>query len=94
MILLTRVSNVLEREKKEWITEVKGNRPILVKGSWMTLRDYAASLKLRDMTAYSIDDSTLFMKSIKTRMKNAEKVQIKVSIGKSFEKFFVINRIK
>ena len=86
MILLTRLIRFLEREKKEWITEVKG--------SWMKLRDYVASLKLRDMTAYSIDDSTLFMKSIKTRMKNAEKVQIKVSIGKSFEKFFVINRIE
>ena len=65
----------------------------MVSGSWMKLRDYAASLKLRDMTAYSIDDSTYFMKSINTRMKNAGKVQVIVSIGKNSEKFFVTNRI-
>ena len=65
----------------------------MVSGSWMKLRDYAASLKLRDMTAYSIDESTYFMKSIITRMKNAGKVQVIVSIGKNSEKFFVTNRI-
>ena len=73
--------------------ESKINCTILVDGSWVKLRDYAASLKLRDMTAYSIDDSTYFMKSINTGMKNAGKVQVIVSIGKNSEQFFVTNRI-
>ena len=89
----SRLIRFLEREKKDWVTEAKSNRTIMVSGSWMKLRDYAASLKLRDMTAYSIDDSTYFMKSIITRMKNAGKVQVIVSIGKNSEKFFVTNRI-
>ena len=84
----------LEREKKDWITEAKINCTILVNGSWMKLRDYAASLKLRNMTAYRIDDSTYLMKDINTGMKNAGKVQVIVSIGKNSEKSFVTNRIE
>ena len=59
----------------------------------MKLRDYAASLNLRNMTAYSIDDSTYFMKAMTTRMKNAGKVQVIISIGRNSEKFFVTSRI-
>ena len=77
------------REKKDWITGAKSNRKVLVNGSWMKLRDYAASLNLRNMTAYSIDDSTYFMKAMTTRMKNAGKVQVIISIGRNSEKFFV-----
>ena len=85
----SRLVRFLEREKKNWITEAKSNRTILVNGSWMKLWDYAASLNLRNMTAYSIDDSTYFMKAITTSMKNAGKVQVIISIGKNSEKFFV-----
>jgi hypothetical protein len=55
--------------------------------------DYAASLNLRNMMAYSIDDSTYFMKAITTKMKNVGRVQVAVSIGENAEKFFVTNRI-
>ena len=79
----------LERERKDWATEAKSNRTILVNRSWMKLEDYAASLNLSNMTAYSIDDSTYFMKAITTRMKNAGKVQVIISIGRNSEKFFV-----
>ena len=89
----SRLVRFLEREKKDWITEAKSNRTILVNGSWMRLKDYAASLNLRNMTAYSIDSSTYFMKAITTRMKNVGKVQVIISIGKNAEKFFVTNRI-
>ena len=89
----SRLVRFLERERKDWITEAKSNRTILVNGSWMKLMDYAASLNLRNMTAYSIDDSTYFMKAITTRMKNAGKVQVIISIGKNSEKFFVTSRI-
>ena len=85
----SRLIRFLERERKDWITEAKSNRKILVNRSWMKLRDYAASLSLRNMTAYSIDDSTYFMTSITAEMKNAGKVQVIVSIGKNSEKFFV-----
>ena len=77
------------REKKDWLTGAKSNRKVLVNGSWMKLRDYAASLSLRNMTAYSIDDSTYFMTSITAEMKNAGKVHVIISIGKNSEKFFV-----
>ena len=76
----SRLVRFLERERKDWVTEAKSNRTILVNGSWMKLGDYAASLNLRNMTAYSIDDSTYFMKAITTRMKNAGKVQVIISI--------------
>ena len=89
----SRLVRFLEREKKDWITEAKSNRTILVNGSWMKLMDYAASLNLRNMTAYSIDDSTNFMKAITTEIKNAGKVQVIISIRKNTEKFFVTNRI-
>ena len=85
----SRLIRFLEREKKDWITEAKSNRKILVNGSWMKLRDYAASLSLRNMNAYSIDDSTYFMTSITAEMKNVGKIQVIVSIGRSSEKFFV-----
>ena len=55
----------------------------------MKLRDYAASLNLRNMNAYSIDDSTYFMTSITAEMKNVGEVQVIISIGKNSEKFFV-----
>ena len=90
----SRLIRFLEREKKDWVTEAKSNRTIMVSGSWMKLRDYAASLKLRNMTAYRIDDSTYLMKDINTGMKNAGKVQVIVSIGKNSEKSFVTNRIE
>ena len=89
----SRLIRFLERERKDWITEAKSNRKILVNGSWMKLRDYAASLNLRNMTAYSIDDSTYFMTSITAEMKNVGKVRVIISIGKNSEKFFVTNRI-
>ena len=88
-----RLVRFLEREGKDWVTEAKSNRTILVNGSWMRLKDYAASLNLRDMTAYSIDDSTYLMKSVTTRMKNVGRVQVVVSRGQNAEKFFVTNRI-
>ncbi|MCL4480607.1 MAG: hypothetical protein M1113_03870 [Candidatus Thermoplasmatota archaeon] len=47
----------LEREKKDWITEARSNRKIFLGGKSMNLRDYADSLKLRDMTAYSIGNN-------------------------------------
>ena len=59
----------------------------------MNLRDYVDSLKLRDMTAYSIGNNAYFMKSITTRMKNVGKVQVVISRGMSSEKLFVTNRI-
>ncbi len=83
----------MERERKDWITEAKSNRKILVNGSWIRLRDYEASLNLRNMTAYSIDGGTYLMKAITTGMKNVGKVQVIISIGKGSEKFFVTNRI-
>ena len=89
----SRLMRSLEREGKDGVTEAKSNHTILVNGSWMKLRDYAASLNLRNMMAYSIDDSTYFMKAITTRMKNVGRVQVAVSIGENAEKFFVTNRI-
>ena len=88
----SRLVRFLEREKKDWITEAKSNRKIFVDGEWMRLKDYAASLNLRNMTAYRIHDSTYFMTSITTGMKNVGKVQVIISIGKNAEKFFVTNR--
>ena len=32
----SRLVRFLEREKKDWVTEAKSNRTILVNGSWMT----------------------------------------------------------
>ena len=59
----------LEREKKDWITEAKRNRTILVSGAWVKLRDYAASLKLRDMTVYNTDSVTAHIsRRAQTRM--------------------------
>ena len=87
-----RLVRFLERERKDWITEAKSNRKILVDGKMdqdQGIRDYAASLSLRNMNAYSIDDSTYFMTSITAEMKNVGKVQVIVSIGRSSEKFFV-----
>ena len=60
----------------------------------MRLKDYAASLNLRDMTAYRVDESTYFMKGITTRMKNVGRVQVGVSQGQNAEKFFVTNMIE
>jgi len=60
---------------------------------WIRLSDYAASLNIRDMTAYSIENSTHLMTSVITRMRNVGKVQVIISIGKNAEKFFVTNRI-
>ena len=71
----------LEREKKDWISEARSNRKIFLGGKSMNLRDYADSLKLRDMTAYSIGNNAYFMKSITTRMKNMGKVQVVISRG-------------
>ncbi|MCL4480361.1 MAG: hypothetical protein M1113_02610 [Candidatus Thermoplasmatota archaeon] len=81
----SRLIRFLEREKKDWITEAKSNRKILVDGEWIRLRDYAASLNLRNMTAYGLDDSTYFMTSITIGMKNAGKVQVIISIGRNSE---------
>ncbi|EQD75587.1 transposase IS4 family protein, partial [mine drainage metagenome] len=83
----------LEREKKDWVTEAKSNRKIYVDGRWVRLKDYADSLNIRDMTAYSIDGESYFMKSITTGMRNVGKVQVIVSRGLNSEKFFVTNRI-
>ena len=88
----SRLVRFLERENKDRITEAKSNRKIFVDGEWMRLKDYAASLNLRNMTAYRIHDSTYFMTSITTGMKNVGKVQVIISIGKNAEKFFVTNR--
>ena len=88
----SRLVRFLERERKDWITEAKSNRKILVDGKMdqdQGIRDYAASLSLRNMTAYSIDDSTYFMTSITAEMKNVGKVQVIISIGRNSEKFFV-----
>ncbi len=88
----SRLVRFLERERKDWITEAKSNRKILVDGKMdqdQGIRDYAASLSLRNMNAYSIDDSTYFMTSITAEMKNVGKVQVIVSIGRNSEKFFV-----
>ena len=82
----------LGQENKDWITEAKSNRNILVNGSWVKLMDYAASLNIRNMAPYSIDGNTYLMKSIITRMKNARKVHVIVSMGKNSQKFFVTNR--
>lgn len=76
----------MERERKDWITEAKSNRKILVNGSWIRLRDYEASLNLRNMTAYSIDGGTYLMKAITTGMKNVGKVQVIISIGRGLGK--------
>ena len=89
----SRQVSFLEREKKYWIAEAKSNRKIFLDGKWTRLRDYAASLNLRDMTAYNLDDSTYFMTSITAEMKNMGKVQAIISTGKNSEKFFVTNRI-
>ena len=89
----SRLVRFLERERKDWITEAKSNGKILVDGKWTRLRDYAASLSLRNMAAYGIDDSTYFMTSITAEMKNAGKVQVIISIGRNSEKFFVTSRI-
>ena len=89
----SRLVGFLERENKSWITEARSNRKIFLGGKSMNLRDYADSLKLRDMTAYSIGNNAYFMKSITTRMKNVGKVQVVISRGMSSEKFFVTNRI-
>lgn len=89
----SRLVRFLEREEKDWITEAKSNRKIFVDGEWMRLKDYAASLSLRNMAAYSIDDSTYFMTSITAEMKNVGKVQVIISIGRNSEKFFVASRI-
>ena len=88
----SRLVRFLERENKDWITGAKSNRKIFVDGEWMRLKDYAASLNLRNMTAYRIHDSTYFMTSITTGMKNVGKVQVIISIGRNAEKFFVTNR--
>jgi hypothetical protein len=60
-----------------------------VGAEWTGLRNYADSLKLSDMTAYSNDNSTHLMKRVTTGMKNAGRVQVVVSIGEISEKFFV-----
>ena len=57
----SRLVRFLEREKKDWITEARSNRKIFLGGKSMNLRDYADSLKLRDMTAYSIGNNAYFM---------------------------------
>ncbi len=69
----SRLLDFLRKENKDWITEAKSNRTILVNGSWVKLRYYEASLNIRNMDAYSIDGNTYLMKSIITRMKNAGK---------------------
>ena len=88
----SRLVEFLGKKNKDWITEAKSNRTILVNGSWVKLSDYAASLNIRNMAAYSIDGNTYLMKSIITRMKNARKVHVIVSMGKNSQKFFVTNR--
>jgi hypothetical protein len=47
----TRLLDFLEKENRDWITEAKSNRKILINGSWIKLRDYAASLNIRTMAA-------------------------------------------
>ena len=91
--LSSRLVRFLERDGKDWVTEAKSNRTILMNGSWMRLKDYAASLNLRDKTAYSIDDSTYLMKSVTIRIRNVGRVQVVVSRGQNAETFFVTNRI-
>ncbi|EQD76737.1 transposase IS4 family protein, partial [mine drainage metagenome] len=89
----SRLVRFLEREKKDWVTEAKSNRKIHVNDRWIRLKDYADSLNLRDMTSYSVDGKSYFMKSITTSMKNVGKVQVVLSRGLNSEKFFVTNRI-
>ena len=88
----SRLIRLLERERKDWVTEAKSNRLILVNDEWTRLEDYAHSLDLHDMKAYSVDGKSYFMKSITTWMKNVGKVQVIVSRGIDSEKFFVTNR--
>ena len=90
----SRLVRFLERENKGWVTEAKNNRKIFVGEEWMRLKDYAASLNFRDMTACKVDENTYFMKSITTRMKNIGRVQVRVSRGQNAEKFFVTNMIE
>ncbi len=51
----SRLVRFLEKETKDWVTEAKSNRNIFVDGKWVRLKDYADSLNLRNMTAYSVD---------------------------------------
>ena len=82
----------LEREERDWITEAKGNRLILVDGEWIRISDYARSLDPGRMKCITIGGKQYFTRSIITRMKKIGEVRIVVSRGIDSEKF-VTNRI-
>ena len=88
----SRLIRFLEKDKKDWVTEAKSNRFILVGNEWVGLEDFSRSMNVRDMTAYMVDGKSYFMKSITTWKKNVGKVQVIVSRGIDSEKFFVTNR--
>ena len=83
----------LEKEGKDWISEAKSNRLILLDGKWIQLQEYAKSLDLREMKCYTIGGKQYFTKSIITKMKRIGDVRIVISRGIDSEKFFVTNRM-
>ena len=78
-----RLVELLGQENMDWIAEAKSNGKILVNGSWVKLRDYAASLNIRNMDAYSIDGNTYLMKSIIVKASLPEDARKLVWYGKA-----------
>ena len=89
----SKLTGFLESLGKDWISEAKSNRKILVDGKWIRIGEYEESLDIKSMKCYTIDGKQYFTKSIITRMKKIGEVRIVVSRGTEGKKFFVTNMV-
>ena len=88
-----KLTNFLESLGKDWISEAKLDRKILVDGIWIGIGDYEESLNPVDMKCYTIGSRQYFTKSMMTKLKKIGEVRIVVSRGKDGKKFFVTTTI-
>ena len=88
-----KLTGFLQSLGKDWISEAKSDRNILVNGKWISMGEYERSLDSRDMACFTIGEKQYFTKSITTAMKKIGEVRIVVSRGTEGKKFFVTNMI-
>ena len=88
-----KLTGFLESLGKDWITEAKSDRKILVDGEWIGIGEYEESLNPGNMKCYTIGGRQYFTRSIVTKMKKIGDVRIVVSRGTEGKKFFVTNMI-
>ncbi len=88
-----KLTNFLESPGKDWISETKSDRKILVDGKWIGIGEYEESLSPSDMDCYTIEGKQYFTKSIVTTIRKIGEVRIVVSRGMEGKKFFVTNLI-